>query len=156
MKLKAFFASLALGALALMSALPSLAGPLPYVTSVFDTPNATVNQLVTSLNTTSPSFATVVAGSGTTTVTASGLRTLVSITGLTTAAGVTSATVTVTNTSVTAASMVFCMANGYAGTGNPMPVNVVPAAGSFTFAIQNTHASAALNATVPVACLVYN
>ena len=62
----------------------------------------------------------------------------------------------VTDTTVTAASLVFCQAVGYGGTGNAQPVNVVPTANTITFQVQNTHASAALNATVPVACLVYN
>ena len=85
-----------------------------------------------------------------------GVRFAASYTGLTTAAGVTSAAQTVTDTSVALASMIVCQVNGYGGTGNPVAVNVVPAAGSFTYQIQNTHASAALNATVTTDCIVYN
>lgn len=152
-KLLAFLAVIA----AIFSApLAALASPVSYVTVPLDTVNASINTLVSGLNSTQPWAATTVTGSGTTTATASGLRSVVSITGLTTAAGVTAATMTVTNTSVVASSTIFCQPNGYGGTGNPIVVNIVPGAGSFTFAIQNTHASAALNATVPVACMVYN
>lgn len=134
----------------------ALASPVSYVTVPLDTVNASINTLVSSLNSTQPWSATTVTCSGTTTSTCTGLRAVISVTGLTTAAGVTSASMVVTDTSVTASSTVFCQANGYGGTGNPMPVNVVPTASTITFQIQNTHASAALNATVPVACLVYN
>lgn len=152
MKISALLAAAAL----MLAPVAALASPVPYVTVPLDTVNASINTLVSSLNSTQPWSATTVTCSGTTTATCTGLRVVVSVTGLTTAAGVTSATMTVTDTSVTASSTMLCQANGYGGAGNPMPVNVVPGAGSFTFAVQNTHASAALNATVPVACMVYN
>lgn len=138
------------------AAAPALSAPIPYVNIPLSTPQELVNAVVTSLNATLPSAATAVAASGTTTATATGLKIQVSVTGLTTVAGVTSANMVVTDTSVAANSFVFCQVNGYAGTGNPRATNMVPAAGTLTFAIQNTHASAALNATVPVSCMIYN
>lgn len=135
----------------------AFASPLAAVNTPFDTMQATVNSgVIAPLNAGYPPFSPSVACSGTTTATCTGIRLVVSVTGLTTAAGVTSATMTVTDTLVTASSSIFCQANGYGGTGNPMPVVIVPGAGSFTFAIENTHASSALNATVPVSCFVYN
>ena len=139
-----------------LPAVPALAGPLPYVNAPMSTPQELVNSVVSSINNNFASAAGLVTASGTTTATATGLRIQVSVTGLTTAAGVTSASMVVTDTAVAANSVVFCQANGYAGAGNPAAVNVVPAAGTLTFAIQNTHASAALNATVPVSCTVSN
>lgn len=146
------------GLLALLFAIPSLAlaAPIPYVNTPMDTVQATVNAGLLSVNAGFPSTQPTVACSGTTTATCQGLRIVVSITSLTTAAGVTSATMTVTDASVVATSQIFCETNGYGGTGNPNAVNVVPGAGSFTYAIQNSHASAALNATVPTVCFVYN
>ncbi len=134
----------------------ALAAPLAYINPAFDTPNSAANAVITAYNAAAPSAQYTVSCTGTTTSTCSGLKIVTSYSGLTTAAGVTSAAQTVTNTSVTAASLIFCQAVGYAGTGNPIIANVIPGAGSFTYLIQNTHASAALNATVPVACLVYN
>jgi len=145
-----------LTAFALAAALPALASPVAYVNAPMSTPQELVNTAISNINSSISSAAPLVTGSGTTAITASGLRTQISITGLTTAAGVTSATTTVTNTSVAASSLIFCQANGYGGTGNPTPVNIVPGVGSFTLAVQNTHASAALNATVPISCMVYN
>lgn len=151
---------LALG-LAILSLLaaplaPAFASPLPYINSPMDTPQALVNSLVTSINAVQPEAGYIVFCSGTTTATCTGIRLQVSVTGLTTAAGVTSATMTVTDTAVTAASQINCFTSNYGGAGNPLAVDVLAAAGSFSFAVQNTHASAALNATVPVACYVYN
>ena len=140
----------------LIAVMPAFAGPLPYINTPMDTINAGLNTVVSNINASLPSAQYTSSCSGTTAVTCPGLRIAASYTGLTTAAGVTSAAQTVTDTSVTAASMIFCQANGYAGTGNPAPVNIVPAAGTFTYQIQNTHASAALNATVVTMCLVYN
>lgn len=135
---------------------PSHAAPIPYVNSPLDTPQALVNSVVSTLNTTLPSSQYVSSCTGTTTATCQGLKIAASYTGLTTAAGVTSAAQTVTDASVTAASVIFCQVNGYGGTGNPAAVNVVPGAGSFTYQVQNTHASAALNATVVTTCMIYN
>jgi hypothetical protein len=135
---------------------PSHAAPIPYVNVPMDTPNSAANAVVTSLNAVLPSAQYVATCSGTTTATCVGIRFTVSITGLTTAAGVTSASMVVTDTSVTASSVAVCQASGYGGTGNPQPVNVVPTASTLTFQVQNTHASAALNATVPVSCMIYN
>lgn len=146
-------------ALALIAAplSPAFASPLPYVNSPLDTPQALVNQLVTSINNNTPAAAVLSACSGTTTATCTGLRNNVSITGLTTAgAGALSAVMTVTDTSVTTASQVLCQVINYAGTGVPTDVNVIAAAGSYTLQIQNTAASAVLNATVVSACLVVN
>lgn len=147
-------------ALALLSGgapTPAAAAPLSYCNTSIDTVQAVINScVITPLNSSLTSTQYVTSASGTTAITAQGLRVIASTTGLTTAAGVTSATITVTDASVTAVSQVFCQAMAYGGTGNPMPVDIVPAAGSFSYAIQNTHASAALNATVPISCMVYN
>jgi hypothetical protein len=145
-------------AIALLGSPAAFAAPIAYstVNIAADTPQAPSIALITAINASSPAYATTVTCTGTTTATCTGLRAVISVTGLTTAAGVTAAAMTVTDTSVTASSMVFCQALGYAGTGNPVAVNVVPSASTIVFNIQNTHASAALNATVPVACFVYN
>jgi hypothetical protein len=149
-------AALAVLALALAPMAPAFANPIPYVNSPFDTPNAQINTAIANLNNNTPAYQYTVACSGTTTATCTGIRTLVSITGLTTAGTATSATMTVTDTAVTAASQINCFVSNYTGAGNPLAVDVLAAAGSFSYAIQNTHASAALNATVPTACYVYN
>lgn len=153
-----FFAGLGACLAAVAFATFAAASPISYssLNVPVDTPQAMAGLVIGAINSSQPFAATQAVGSGTTTATASSLRSVVSVTGLTTAAGVTSATMTVTNTTVVATSTIFCQANGYAGTGNPIVVNIVPGAGSFTFALENTHASAALNATVPVACFVYN
>lgn len=156
MKLARMFAG-AVAALALAGALaPAVAAPIPYITAPFETPNGSTNALIQNLNTAQPFAVPASACTGTTTSTCNGLKILTSYTGLTTAAGVTSAAQTVTNSSVTASSILICDVVGYAGTGNPRVTNVIPGAGSFTYLIQNTHASAALNATVTTGCLVYN
>jgi hypothetical protein len=92
---------------------------------------------------------------GTTTATCQGQRFVASVTGLTTAASTLSAAMTVTDANVVSSSAsVVCQANGYAGTGIPVVVNIVPGTGSVAFNIQNVSTGAALNATVPVACVV--
>jgi hypothetical protein len=137
---------------------PATAAPIAYSTVNIpaDTPQTLPIALIAAINSSGPAFASVVTCTGTTTSTCQGLKIVTSYSGLTTAAGVTSAAQTVTNASVAATSLVFCQSMGYGGTGNPVVVNVIPGAGSFTYLIENTHASAALNATVPVACMVYN
>jgi len=149
----------ALAAIAsLLLTVPAFAAPISYsvVNIPADTPQTIPIALVAALNASSPTYVYPSTCSGTTTATCTGLKFVASVTGLTTAAGVTSAAMAVTNTSVTASSIVFCEALGYGGTGNPRATNVVPTANTVTFLIQNTHASAALNATVPIACMVYN
>lgn len=148
----ALFTVLALG----MGAAPAMASPMPYFNQPFDTPNSAVNAVIAAANANVAALNYTSSCTGTTTATCSGLRNVVSITGLTTAATAVSATMTVTNTSVTAASQVSCQTIQYGGTGIPSAVNVVAAAGSYSFAIQNSAAAAALNATVPTVCLVYN
>ena len=150
------FLSIGAALAALSMAASVAAAPLAYVSAPFDTVNAAVNSVVQNYNSVSPSAQYTSSCTGTTTSTCQGLKIATSYTGLTTAAGVTSAAQTVTDASVTAASILICQVNGYAGTGNPNAVNVVPGAGSFTYQVQNSHASAALNATVVTACLVYN
>lgn len=141
-------------ALACVSA-PAFAAPVPYVNSPMDTPQALVNQVVTSINATISDAAGLSTASGTTTSTCSGLRCTVSITGLTTAAaGTSSAAMTVTNPSVAANSQVICAVNGYAGTGVPIATTIIPGAGNYSFTVTNVAASGALNATVPVACAI--
>jgi len=144
-----------LAALLTLLAAPAFAQPLSYYNQPFDTPNSAVNALIQTLNGTAP-YSGVVACTGTTTSTCQGNAISVSITGLTTADGGTlSAAMTVTDAVVTAASIIHCQVNGYAGTGVPTDVLIVPGAGSFSFKIQNTSASAALNATVVSNCLVF-
>lgn len=94
---------------------------------------------------------------GTTTATCQGQRFIVSITGLTTAAaGVESAAMTVTNASVvSAASIVICNVNIYAGTGDPIATRVTPGTGTVSVTVTNVAGSGSLNATVPVACVVF-
>ena len=95
--------------------------------------------------------------SGTTTATCQGQRFIASVTGLTTAAvGVESAAMTVTDASVVAAtSIVECNVNIYAGTGDPIATRVTPGTGTVSFTITNVAGSGSLNATVPVACVVF-
>ena len=134
----------------------AFANPVPYINSPLDTVQATVNAAIASMNAVTPGYNYTSTCSGTTTATCLGIRFVASVTGLTTAAGVTSATMTVTDTNIVAASQVNCFVSNYGGAGNPLAVDVLAAANSVSFAVQNTHASAALNATVPVACFVYN
>lgn len=134
----------------------AFANPLPYYNQPFDTPNSAVNAVIAAANANVAALNYTSTCSGTTTATCVGLRNLVSITGLTTAGTAVSATMTVTDASVTAASQVECQVIQYGGTGIPNAVTVVAAAGSYSFAIQNSAASAALNATVVTFCLVYN
>ena len=63
---------------------------------------------------------------------------------------------TVTDTAVTAASQINCFVSNYTGAGNPWLSTSWLLPGRLPTPIQNTHASAALNATVPTACYVYN
>ena len=154
--MKLFRGLLAIIAAAALS-VPAFASPLSYYNQPLDTPNSAANAVVASVNANNALQASLVAASGTTTSTATGTRLQISVTGLTTvAAGATSAAMTVTDTSVTLASLIFCSVNIYAGTGVPIPTNIIPAAGSFSFTITNVAASGALNATVPVSCLVSN
>jgi hypothetical protein len=135
----------------------ALANPLPYINAPLDTVQATVNAAIANLNSVSPQYQYTVACTGTTTATCQGTRLAVSITGLTTAdAGAVSAAMTVTDASVVASSQINCFVNGYAGTGVPYDAVIIPAAGSFSFVIQNNSASAALNATVVSICYIYN
>lgn len=94
--------------------------------------------------------------SGTTTATCNAQRFVVSITGLTTAAGGTeSAAMVVTNTRVLSSSVnVICSVNGYAGGGVPIVTRIIPGTGSVSMTVTNVAASDALDATVPIACLV--
>src|ERR1700677_522856 len=145
-----------LAVLLMLLATPVFANPVPYYSGPNDVPNVMVNTAIQNVNNAFPSTQYTVVCTGTTTATCQGLRLHISTTRLHTAAGATAAATTVTDASVTAASQMFCQVNSYAGTGNPLATNIVPAAGSFTFQIQNTHASAALNATVVTTCLIYN
>lgn len=153
--MKRLFLSLAAIAMLLAPTL-AFALPVPYVTTPFDTPNQTVNTALASMNTSQAPFASLVTATGTTTSTAQSLRITVSVTGLTTAASTLSAAMTVTDASVAANSQVFCQTQAYAGTGVPIVVNITPAAGTVAFNIQNVSTGAALNATVQVACIVFN
>jgi hypothetical protein len=157
--MKRLFARSVLAVAAAMAvASAAVAAPLPYSTTniPLDTPQALGAAIITAINASAPDFSYTATCTGTTTATCTGNRFIVSVTGLTTAAGVTSASMAVTDSSVTAASIVQCEALGYGGTGNARATNVVATASTVTFQVQNTHASAALNATVPVACMVYN
>jgi hypothetical protein len=95
--------------------------------------------------------------SGTTTATCTGQRFQVSITGLTTAASTAAAEMVVTNTFIpTSAANVLCNVNGYSGTGNPVATKINPTTNGVGITILNVATSGALNATVPIACLVIN
>lgn len=148
----------AFAALVVSPVAPAFAAPLTYYNQPFDTPNAATNALITSINSSLSPAATLVTASGTTTSTATGTRLTVSVTGLSTAAGgATSAAMTVTDTAVVGtSSIILCNVNGYSGTGVPVATTIIPAAGSFSFTITNVASSGALNATVPVSCLVFN
>jgi len=154
--MKRILSAIASFALAACFAAPAFAGPLAYINTPMDTINAGLNTVISEYNAAAPSAQYVTSCTGTTAPTCQGVRLDISWTGLTTAAGVTSAAATVTDASVTATSMIICQPNSYGGTGNPNAVNIVPGAGSFTYQIQNSHASAALNATVVTACIIYN
>lgn len=135
----------------------ALASPVAYINVPLDTVQATVNAAISNINTTQTGAQPLVTASGTTTSTAQGLRLQVSVTGLTTAAaGVSSAAMTVTDASVAANSLILCNVNTYAGTGVPIATTIIPGVGSFSFTITNVAGSGALNATVPVSCLVFN
>lgn len=150
--LRALFAA----ALVALAPIPAFAGSVPLLTGPQDPSqlNATLNQVILSGNAIW-GLGTYNTATGTTTSTCSALRCTISVTGLTTAASTLSAAMTVTNTAVALTSQVLCQTNGYAGTGVPIVVNITPAAGSFAFNIQNVSTGAALNATVPVACIVF-
>ena len=153
-RVSAIFAAVAL---AFAPAL-AFASPVPYLTGPLDTPRIDVNTTIQNINSSQAPAAYLQTYSGATPISATinGLRITATITGLTTAASTLSAAQTITDASVTAASQIFCATQLYAGTGVPVVVNVVPAVGSFTFAIQNVSTGAALNANVTVACIVYN
>ena len=150
------FRTIAAGLAAALMASSAMAAPIAYNNAPLDTIQGAINTLTQSINNTFPSTSPTVFCTGTTTATCQGIRIAVSYTGLTTAAGVTATAQTVTDASVVAASQILCQVNGYAGTGNPVALNVIPGAGSFTYQLENTHASAALNATVVTVCFVYN
>ncbi len=136
------------------------AGPLTYWNQPGSFQDA-VNYLVSQINSTQTGAAPLVTCTTTLSnanATCNGLRIDPSVSSITTATnGVVSAAVTIVDTSVAASSQVICQPIGYAGTGTPADVNVVPAAGSFTFQIQNTGVGgAAINQTVPSSCVVFN
>jgi hypothetical protein len=137
------------------------ASPIAYFNSPIDSVQNALNTVIASINQTQTPAAPLVTCTTTLSAanaTCNGLRIDPSVSTITTATnGVVSAAVTVNDSSVAAASQVFCQTNGYAGTGTPADVNVVTAAGSFTYQIQNTSVGgAALNQTVPSACMVMN
>lgn len=75
---------------------------------------------------------------------------------LTTAAGATY-TLTLTNGDITASSIVMASTNLGAGTGGtPAITSVKPAGGSVVIIVQNVHASAAFNAAIKIAFVVFN
>lgn len=153
--LASILAGLALAAVAFASA---VAAPVSYVTGPSDVPQVMVNQALANVNASGGQFAILSSFSGASPIAATIAtgRMNLTITGLTTAVSTTSAAQTVTDALVTAASQVICQVNGYTGTGVPVVSGVTPAAGSFTFAISNVSTGAALNANVPVSCIVFN
>jgi hypothetical protein len=134
----------------------ALAAPVPYVTQATGTYQEAVNDAIANVNGVLPASQPTVSCTGTTTQTCNGIRIAVSVTSLTTAHGALATANTVTDSSVSASSQIFCQVMGYAGTGTPIVVNVVPGTGSFVMQIQNNDPSAALNATVTTICFVYN
>jgi len=145
-----------LAALLFAASQPAIAAPVPYVTAPTGTYTEAVNDAIQNVNGVLPFAQPTASCTGTTAQTCNGVRIAVSVTGLTTAHGALAAANTVTDSSVSASSQVFCQVMGYAGTGSPIAVNVVPGAGSFVMQIQNNDPSAALNATVITDCMVYN
>jgi hypothetical protein len=134
------------------------ASPLPYINAPLDTVQAAANAVIASINANSTPQATLTTcTTATTTATCSGLRFTLSVTGLTTAAGAASSNIVVTDTGfVTTSSQVFCNTGTYAGTGIPNVELVTVAANSITLYVVNSSSSAALSATVPIFCQVYN
>jgi len=117
--------------------------------------NANINLVSKGSGIVNLGVATASTCSGTTTATCQGQRFVVSITGLSTAASTLSAAMTVTNANVlSSSSNVLCQTQGYAGTGVPVVVNIVPGTGNVAMKVQNVSTGAALNATVAIACLV--
>lgn len=92
---------------------------------------------------------------GTTTATCNAQRFIVSITGLTTAAGASATAMVVTNNKVAATDIVHCQTNIYAGTGIPLATIITPGSGSVSITVLNVATSGSLNATVPIACVVF-
>lgn len=153
----AFGAALAIGPMVLPE--QADAGPIPYVNSPMDTPQALVNQAIASMNASNPANGIDVTCSGNTSMTCNGNRIIASVTNLTTnPGGNVSALVTIADSAVTAASDALCQVNDYAGAGQPGVGNVSTTAGNITLVVQNTTVAggAALNATVPVLCMIYN
>lgn len=150
---RSFFASLAVAAMASSA----IAAPIVYNPSPFEATGAQFSDVYGAVNTQVQSATTnSTSCNGTSTATCEGLRIQPSYTGLTTAAGALSAAQTVTDGSVAATSQVFCQTTGYAGTGAPVIVDIVPGTGSFAYKVLNAAASGSLNATVALNCTVWN
>lgn len=155
--MRKIFASIIAAVFAAFSVAPAFAAPASYVNVPLDTINGAANVAIANVNATGGQFGIRSYGTASANAaTINGTITIYTTGSLTTAASTLSAQQTETNSSVTANSVVLCGTLGYAGTGVPVVVNVAPAAGSFTFYIQNVSTGAALNAAVNVACMVYN
>jgi hypothetical protein len=88
--------------------------------------------------------------------TANGERVVVTSEALTTAAAAVY-TLTLTDSSIAATSLMTCSTgNGTNTTVGPTLAGVTPGAGSAVISVRNTHASAALNGTITVACRISN
>lgn len=135
----------------------AVTGSAPIITVGGTAADANASLSITGTGTGRVTLGATTTCSGTTTATCQGQRFVASVTGLTTAAaGVSSAAMTVTNAVVLASTtQVLCQVNGYAGTGTPVATTVTPGTGTVSFTITNVANSGALNATVPVSCLVY-
>lgn len=84
--------------------------------------------------------------------TANGERVVITTEALTTAAAAIF-TETLTNSSIVATSVVLCsVGQGTNTTDGPTVMTITPAAGSVVIKVKNTHASAALNGTLTIAC----
>ncbi len=159
----ALLTACAIGSLAIgadLTAAPAAdAAPAAYVNAPLDTVNAAVNVGISNINAQVPALSLRSSCSGNTTGTCTGDRIVMNVTNLTTTAGGNlSAAVTVTDSAVAAASDLQCSVEDYAGNGTPAATLVTANAGNLTLKIQNTAVSggAALDATVPVFCTVYN
>lgn len=139
--------------------LPTLAfaTPVPYVNSPLDTVQATVNAVVSNINTTQPAAAVPVQATATAgAATGNGIRVQVTSESLTTA-NAAAYTLTLTDASITAASQLqVTIANGTNTTAGSTLATSTPAAGSATILVYNRSGAAALNGTLVFYVMVMN
>jgi len=96
--------------------------------------------------------------SGTDTATVNGVKGTLTLHNYTTAAGTTSGTITITDTnwSNTSSLGISCSVQNYTGVGAPSILNPILTSTGFTFKLSNIDSSNAINADVPVRCVIDN